>query len=156
MIRPPPISPLFPYTTLFRSLLGGNPAGLADDFLREKGLDRTTAVPEQIEAAVREAEAICARDKEKVVGLGGLQDRKSTRLNSSHLVISYAVFCLKKKQNHSQAHHLTAFAVKNSGRSSITLSCLYLPQRAQDSVRGLPRQLPVCAEFVVKVVPPFF
>jgi preprotein translocase subunit SecA len=53
-------------------LLGGNPAGLADDFLREKGLDRTTAEPEQLQAAIREAEAICARDKEKVVALGGL------------------------------------------------------------------------------------
>jgi preprotein translocase subunit SecA len=53
-------------------LLGGNPAGLADDFLREKGLDRTTAEPEQLQAAILEAEAICARDKEKVVALGGL------------------------------------------------------------------------------------
>jgi preprotein translocase subunit SecA len=53
-------------------LLGGNPSGLADDFLKQQGVDRTTATPEQIEATTREAEAICARDKELVVGLGGL------------------------------------------------------------------------------------
>jgi preprotein translocase subunit SecA len=53
-------------------LLGGNPAGLADDFLKKQGVDRTTATPEQLESATREAEAICARDKERVVGLGGL------------------------------------------------------------------------------------
>ncbi|MFN8634625.1 MAG: preprotein translocase subunit SecA [Chloroflexota bacterium] len=53
-------------------LLGGNPAGLADDFLKKQGVDRTTATPEQIEAATSEAEEICRRDKEVVVGLGGL------------------------------------------------------------------------------------
>jgi preprotein translocase subunit SecA len=53
-------------------LLGGNPAGLADEFLRKQGVDRTTASPGQIEAATHEAAAICARDKEVVVGLGGL------------------------------------------------------------------------------------
>src|SRR2546426_2401115 len=69
MIRRPPRSTLFPYTTLFRSLY-------SDDF--------------------------CNEDE---IGLLGhlltpyyLEDRKSTRLNSSHLVISYAVFCLKKKK----------------------------------------------------------
>jgi preprotein translocase subunit SecA len=53
-------------------LLGGNPAGLADDFLHEQGLDRTTADPEQVEAAVQRANEICSRDKISVVGLGGL------------------------------------------------------------------------------------
>jgi preprotein translocase subunit SecA len=53
-------------------LLGGNPAGLADDILRGQGVDRTTATEDQIEAATREANEICARDKELVVGLGGL------------------------------------------------------------------------------------
>src|SRR5205807_7676537 len=69
MIRRPPRSTLFPYTTLFRSVLG---SGHRRRFLRPcaRGL------------ALRSATA----------------DRKSTRLNSSHLVISYAVFCLKKKK----------------------------------------------------------
>src|SRR5438132_11143943 len=73
MIRPPPRSTLFPYTTLFRS------RGTDDrviDRAREEGVTRI----ETFELA------------------GGLRDRKSTRLNSSHTVISYAVFCLKKKK----------------------------------------------------------
>src|SRR5256885_12101945 len=71
MIRRPPRSTLFPYTTLFRSVARG---GL------QRGLDR-------------------AHDSVVRHDLAGAQvDRKSTRLNSSHLVISYAVFCLKKKK----------------------------------------------------------
>jgi preprotein translocase subunit SecA len=53
-------------------LLGGNPAGLADEILRKQKLDRVTASAEQIEAATREAEAIIATDRPGVVGLGGL------------------------------------------------------------------------------------
>src|SRR5256885_5795120 len=69
MIRRPPRSTLFPYTTLFRSLKGpGTPW-----------------------KAPQARQALCP-------GCGCLRDRKSTRLNSSHLVISYAVFCLKKKK----------------------------------------------------------
>src|SRR5256885_11256064 len=77
MIRRPPRSTLFPYTTLFRSLelahvhadvghAGPGPRGEQQDVSRAEGVDE--------------------------------RDRKSTRLNSSHLVISYAVFCLKKKK----------------------------------------------------------
>jgi preprotein translocase subunit SecA len=53
-------------------LLGGNPAGLVDEILRRRKLDRTTAGPEDVEAAVREAEATVAADRPKVVELGGL------------------------------------------------------------------------------------
>src|SRR5262245_65207950 len=67
MIRPPPRSTLFPYTTLFRSLQG-------DAHPRSVGRRAQGRGPGQ-----------------------GSEDRKSTRLNSSHLGISYAVFCLKKK-----------------------------------------------------------
>src|SRR5437868_11466701 len=69
MIRRPPRSTLFPYTTLFRSAVA-----LASI------VEKETAKP----------------DERPLVGLGG--DRKSTRLNSSHVSISYAVFCLKKKK----------------------------------------------------------
>src|SRR5438876_5011699 len=72
MIRRPPGSTLFPYTTLFRSGVGNEPAG-----------------EERLEDCVRRA----LRDAERP------GDRKSTRLNSSHPSISYAVFCLKKKKN---------------------------------------------------------
>src|SRR2546426_11185935 len=75
MIRRPPRSTLFPYTTLFRS---------------GHGLAR----PGTAKPAGSEAAAEVVRTGERVMG----RDRKSTRLNSSHLVISYAVFCLKKKK----------------------------------------------------------
>src|SRR2546426_9213487 len=86
MIRRPPRSTLFPYTTLFRSLIVSSsdsrrPAEVFDQVL-----------PRGKIAAV---ELYCRL--EFPVGLPR-QDRKSTRLNSSHLVISYAVFCLKKKK----------------------------------------------------------
>ncbi|MCC6177809.1 MAG: preprotein translocase subunit SecA [Chloroflexi bacterium] len=53
-------------------LLGGNPAGLADEMLREQKVDRTTATPDQLSEAIREAEAIVERDREAVIELGGL------------------------------------------------------------------------------------
>src|SRR2546430_9038921 len=82
MIRRPPRSTLFPYTTLFRSSIGNaHAAGQPVD----PDQDLVSAVGERDAAAGRAA-------------VGG-QDRKSTRLNSSHSQISYAVFCLKKKKN---------------------------------------------------------
>src|SRR5690242_21629941 len=87
MIRRPPRSTLFPYTTLFRSQLHGVAA--------EFGL-----------AAAHRSEI--HGDHVLAVGVEG-QDRKSTRLNSSHMSISYAVFCLKKKKKNkkTQKHHQT-------------------------------------------------
>src|SRR2546429_7298513 len=73
MIRRPPRSTLFPYTTLFRSLGGTIAAGAMPGLVRLGGVELAFAVA------------------------AGARDRKSTRLNSSHGYISYAVFCLKKK-----------------------------------------------------------
>src|SRR3989454_7867354 len=91
MIRRPPRSTLFPYTTLFRSALGGQR-------LLEK-LERA-----ELGGAHRVGQARApAHHHDRDVGGHALQlDRKSTRLNSSHLVISYAVFCLKKKKKEKQ------------------------------------------------------
>src|SRR5256885_15891890 len=84
MIRRPPRSTLFPYTTLFRSHL-------------DVANDRRQHVVEIVGDAACESP-----DGFDVLGVAKLrldgEDRKSTRLNSSHLVISYAVFCLKKKK----------------------------------------------------------
>src|SRR5438034_2594195 len=97
MIPPPPSSTLFPYTTLFRSLLGGVLGEVAHVGVRER-------VPQPVEDhAVHElavARLDAAAHPVDVVRRVGhrFQDRKSTRLNSSHTVISYAVFCLKKKK----------------------------------------------------------
>src|SRR5258708_10364161 len=91
MIRRPPRSTLFPYTTLFRSRKprrggvgilssSGGGTGIASDRVSELGL-RLAALSSPTRAQ-----------------LGELLDRKSTRLNSTHQIISYAVFCLKKKK----------------------------------------------------------
>src|SRR5256885_13233295 len=96
MIRRPPRSTLFPYTTLFRSLALAHLDG-ADD-------------PDEALGSLLQLDARALQQEHE--GGGGavedghfLGDRKSTRLNSSHLVISYAVFCLKKKKlNDTTAH----------------------------------------------------
>src|SRR3712207_8412835 len=86
MIRRPPRSTLFPYTTLFRS------AGLPRR-LRARALGHGAPLPAAGGRALRRG---AAHEDPRA---GGLGDRKSTRLNSSHANISYAVFCLKKKTN---------------------------------------------------------
>src|SRR5690606_41244691 len=91
-------SPLFPYTTLFRSLRdGGGDAGLI-----EGHEDEVRGVRVRNEAGDRVLRVDChadlhARPPDVTEGCLQGQDRKSTRLNSSHVKISYAVFCLKKK-----------------------------------------------------------
>src|SRR2546430_8098480 len=91
MIRRPPRSTLFPYTTLFRSLLGGR----GDlDRLGVGGVVAVGALHERVLAVVGRCEELLARGAAHGPG----RDRKSTRLNSSHSQISYAVFCLKKKK----------------------------------------------------------
>src|SRR5256885_4872342 len=86
MIRRPPRSTLFPYTTLFRSRRHDGPGGVHATLGGEAGGGGAEALRD-------------LRDGQGHTDHAGRQheDRKSTRLNSSHLVISYAVFCLKKK-----------------------------------------------------------
>src|SRR2546426_4121870 len=96
MIRRPPRSTLFPYTTLFRSAVPHRaPHGIVTLFhanvVAEEDLAVLRRTVQQHLQPLREV----ADDREGL--LPRQQDRKSTRLNSSHLVISYAVFCLKKK-----------------------------------------------------------
>src|SRR5258705_9386557 len=93
MIRRPPRSTLFPYTTLFRSLRAGEQVEpVQDQPSTGAGHDGADVVARQ-RATERDG-----------VKTDGTIDRKSTRLNSSHLGISYAVFCLKKK-NQSKAEN---------------------------------------------------
>src|SRR3712207_7358416 len=101
MIRRPPRSTLFPYTTLFRSR---NSTIARQEHLAQVDVPvPLTADLDRVVAALQEEagsvdEAIDERDARATV----TQDRKSTRLNSSHANISYAVFCLKKKLNCTQ------------------------------------------------------
>src|SRR3989454_6846999 len=104
MIRRPPRSTLFPYTTLFRSmervtLLSPEPEVTAEMLglsktIRGKERERERVETGSLEDAVRDRVAEVLRQTRWNIS----RDRKSTRLNSSHLVISYAVFCLKKKK----------------------------------------------------------
>src|SRR5687768_18067285 len=101
MIRRPPRSTLFPYTTLFRSSddMGGGPS-FARHAEGVKSHDRKQVIAGSLGVAGAVAVAVgtilfvTAFETETVMG----EDRKSTRLNSSHGYISYAVFCLKKKK----------------------------------------------------------
>src|SRR3712207_8431552 len=98
MIRRPPRSTLFPYTTLFRSLRGVDPRAerLAEASGRTEPVD-SGAQLFRIDRQRRRAVADAFRPELRVPGRARNLDRKSTRLNSSHANISYAVFCLKKK-----------------------------------------------------------
>src|SRR5258708_11409124 len=90
MIRRPPRSTLFPYTTLFRSSL----EWLEDEVIRFlDGMAQSGCNSKQMVEGIARYAALGIRTQES------RRDRKSTRLNSSHQIISYAVFCLKKKKN---------------------------------------------------------
>src|SRR5258708_19362607 len=96
MIRRPPRSTLFPYTTLFRSIRGEKIA-----LMGRNGSGKTTLV----NALLANSPTVSESELRKTSGYDGpfvdggkVIDRKSTRLNSSHQIISYAVFCLKKKK----------------------------------------------------------
>src|SRR5437870_11176551 len=91
MLRRPPRSTLFPYTTLFRSLGRGS-----DVRVRTRHTFRSEG-------------SYAARNRRHAAQ----PDRKSTRLNSSHVAISYAVFCLKKKNNHITLHYATSHRISN-------------------------------------------
>src|SRR5256885_9254307 len=102
MIRRPPRSTLFPYTTLFRSR---DAAGVLEEPRARRGgagipREAPAALPLDPSRHARSARRRASRPLPTLRRLHRLRvvgDRKSTRLNSSHLVISYAVFCLKKK-----------------------------------------------------------
>src|SRR5256885_7873734 len=102
MIRRPPRSTLFPYTTLFRSVgVGARVAVVA-----------VARLPRLFEADFERRQLRLLADRRG----RDLVDRKSTRLNSSHLVISYAVFCLKKKKKHTATHSRALRPSQNDGQ----------------------------------------
>src|SRR3712207_8346697 len=100
MIRRPPRSTLFPYTTLFRSQMVQNflAGGAAVNALARQVGARVTIVDAGVASPLPELPGLVyARHGAGTVDFSVAPDRKSTRLNSSHANISYAVFCLKKK-----------------------------------------------------------
>src|SRR2546426_4674742 len=101
MIRRPPRSTLFPYTTLFRSVIDRLTIRINFDF--DKAIIRNPDLPELQKAL----------DFVKKYPGYKVSDRKSTRLNSSHLVISYAVFCLKKKKTNAITISVSTSTINN-------------------------------------------
>src|SRR5258708_27174966 len=95
MIRRPPRSTLFPYTTLFRSIIP-----------KKRGRSRSTSCSARATVSPQGAQLLQTRIR-VLQDEGRTPDRKSTRLNSSHQIISYAVFCLKEK---TQLRKLSAHA----------------------------------------------
>src|SRR5258708_11812185 len=95
MIRRPPRSTLFPYTTLFRSLCGVGVFGFCvwGEHMFSSGMNPFSPLVFSLLASSLGLPAT-------ILVLSWFGDRKSTRLNSSHQIISYAVFCLKKKKKH--------------------------------------------------------
>src|SRR5258708_16008141 len=94
MIRRPPRSTLFPYTTLFRSIIGYTNRNAIEAMRNEPKTRRTRY------DAVKYAGSVVANWRREMLMryVPTRRDRKSTRLNSSHQIISYAAFCLKKKK----------------------------------------------------------
>src|SRR5690554_6987406 len=100
MIRRPPRSTLFPYTTLFRSLGG----------FEGRALRKGDVLPLNTPLRADDCASLAETLNETAIYLASsLADRKSTRLNSSHVRISYAVFCLKKKKKKKE----TKIKIKN-------------------------------------------
>src|SRR5260221_6748895 len=99
MIRRPPRSTLFPYTTLFRS---------STMYIFFSSGEKHSPFGRLMPSATTVARPLLPST---VVAEGINRDRKSTRLNSSHTVISYAVFCLKKKQDSASGHYLITHAL---------------------------------------------
>src|SRR5256885_12790218 len=150
MIRRPPRSTLFPYTTLFRSerahhgrgVAGGEQVGQVlhgDAQLRDIGqvaIDGAAADTVEMPGVRRRGDGrqrrhIPDHGQGAVLGVQRQgQDRKSTRLNSSHLVISYAVFCLKKKDR---------------------LTCIDCISPLRDSITNMPKQ-PSCLEVTINAI----
>src|SRR5947207_6101575 len=102
MIRRPPRSTLFPYTTLFRSYrfrdglcdVSGGQSLRTDQF--RSNVPRTAMKVHSQTGGIKTVHSACSQSSNNA--RKSIADRKSTRLNSSHTVISYAVFCLKKKK----------------------------------------------------------
>src|SRR5688572_32405605 len=97
MLRPPPRSTLFPYTTLFRSL--------GDDAVELAPHELQSLVGQERQVVALHAQVIGLQRADHQRLLVERRDRKSTRLNSSHSQISYAVFCLKKKKKKTNNTH---------------------------------------------------
>src|SRR2546430_10275818 len=99
MIRRPPRSTLFPYTTLFRSMYGTfDSSGVATPTLISPGF------PNKVIELTNQSRNYSYSLTGQLQKRSSHRDRKSTRLNSSHSQISYAVFCLKKKKTYQDSH----------------------------------------------------
>src|SRR5205085_12703094 len=100
MIRPPPRSTLFPYTTLFRSSSSARLTGLVIYAATPSSRQRSAFSRRSVDESIMSVDPASSVRR----WISAARDRKSTRLNSSHSQISYAVFCLKKKNKKKDKH----------------------------------------------------
>src|SRR2546421_3523940 len=117
MIRRPPRSTLFPYTTLFRSLVAGG-SGIVPlmAMLRHRAAAGGSVATRLLDSSRSYADIIYRDELDRLVKN---TDRKSTRLNSSHDQISYAVFCLKKKKRQQHTPQRRSSSLLSSSLASI-------------------------------------
>src|SRR5256885_10249348 len=140
MIRRPPRSPLFPYPPLFRSGQARNFAcpELADD----AGARRQIRTKRARTALAVDARRPASWIETHILIVTGNLDRKSTRLNSSHLVISYAVFCLKKKKKSRITHGAHPLHPPHYSTSAPTLHYMFA-SRIRRTYANLHAPLPL-------------
>src|SRR2546427_1790341 len=141
MIRRPPRSTLFPYTTLFRSVVVERVILRA---LHPRPADRYYTATEMLEDFVADAGVFHAPAAEPPLAESGFErrDRKSTRLNSSHSQISYAVFCLKKKKNRN-AHQVEHGVPHKQHRRHTVAVCVFPARIGTLDVRLGVRRAPI-------------
>src|SRR3712207_7067971 len=124
MIRRPPRSTLFPYTTLFRSARhGGGPPG--PDCARARRAHRRAAGDDGGGDARQGRASALAPHRGRPAGRRR-RDRKSTRLNSSHANISYAVFCLKKKKKTNKSRSMCAVTIEKEKGNRYEKDSVYM------------------------------
>src|SRR3989475_1793084 len=141
MIRRPPRSTLFPYTTLFRSVefQWEQVEGLAA--AQDRVLHAWKAGPQTVELARQLQSMADGGVFVLTIPPAAYRDRKSTRLNSSHSQISYAVFCLKKKKTHTQTNVTTTYPDYCHNKISVTLSDAHV-QHHSDATHCTPHTDP--------------
>src|SRR5256885_13056483 len=138
MIRRPPRSTLFPYTTLFRSDV---PTVGPKTIAAMQAAGCSALAIEADKALVLDREELVAAADRAGIAVEGFEDRKSTRLNSSHLVISYAVFCLKKKKDRHKSSQTPTYCTRSMSTSLLASAVISFQSMICNAFHRAPHAL---------------